>query len=229
MTREIPMTTTWFATGNNVILVGDLCRRALQVLLRSEEENPETRQKFKYANILEYVRENRPRLVAQVLTILRAYVVAGKPKQKMRAMDFQEWSDMVRGALIWAGLPDPGLTQEGLSAGDTDKNGLAMLLEVLVAQGAVRKEGVSVSSLINTVASHSKESQALAEALGELCPTRDGRPPSPLSVGKRFGALRGRVVGGKYLDRVGESRKGIFWAVQYVSDTKGKPSDKTKE
>ncbi len=43
------------------------------------------------------------------LTILGAYVQAGRPSMNLRHWgSFEGWSDLVRGAVVFAGLPDPG-------------------------------------------------------------------------------------------------------------------------
>ena len=61
---------------------------------------------------------DRGEIVAAVLTILRAYHVAGRPKRPPRLQSFAEWSDTVRGALMWLGAGDPVRTMERLRKAD---------------------------------------------------------------------------------------------------------------
>jgi putative DNA primase/helicase len=104
------------ATGNNLKLVGDLTRRAVIARLDPETDRPEIRQ-FDYDPLTD-ARENRAELVAAALTILKAYCVAGMPNRPPRLQGFTEWSDLVRGALMWIGLGDPAATQDRLREND---------------------------------------------------------------------------------------------------------------
>jgi hypothetical protein len=109
---EAPLYMTWYATGNNVSVAADTARRICHVRLESPEEHPEERQDFLRPNLLAWVGENRPRLLAAALTVLRAYCVAGRPDQDLPAWgSFEGWSGLVRSAVVWIGLPDPGRTR----------------------------------------------------------------------------------------------------------------------
>jgi hypothetical protein len=104
------------ATGNNLKLVGDLTRRAIVARLDPKTDRPELRQ-FDYDPLTD-ARENRGELVAAALTLLKAYHAAGTPDRPARLQGFEEWSDLVRGALIWIGLADPAETQDRLREND---------------------------------------------------------------------------------------------------------------
>jgi putative DNA primase/helicase len=69
--------TSLFATGNNFVVVGDLCRRVITTNLDAAMERPELRQ-FKFDPV-EMVLADRGKYIAAVLTICRAYFVAGRP------------------------------------------------------------------------------------------------------------------------------------------------------
>src|SRR5262249_41226670 len=76
------------------------------------EERPEERKNFRHANLLAWVGEHRSRLLASALTLLRAYCLAGKPDMGLPAWgSFEGWSALVRSAVAWVGLPDPGQTR----------------------------------------------------------------------------------------------------------------------
>jgi putative DNA primase/helicase len=113
------------ATGNNLRLVGDLTRRSVVSRLDPKTARPEVRQ-FDYDPLVD-ARENRGELVAAALTILRAYHLAGRPGRPPRLQGFAEWSDTVRGALMWVGLGDPATTQDRLRENDPK---LATLIRV---------------------------------------------------------------------------------------------------
>ena len=79
MTGGIPLYAVWYATGNNVILVGDTARRAVHIRMESPLEKPEERTGFHHDNLLAWVRQERPRLTAAAITVLAAYCAAGRP------------------------------------------------------------------------------------------------------------------------------------------------------
>ncbi|MDD2660273.1 MAG: hypothetical protein PHY54_11445 [Methylococcales bacterium] len=105
---------TFLATGNNVSVVGDLTRRVLPCAIDPKVERPNERDFL--IHLPTYVDRNRTELVHAALTIIKAYYVAGLPKQSLKAFgSFEQWSDLVRSAIVWLGLADPCL---GLSRWD---------------------------------------------------------------------------------------------------------------
>jgi putative DNA primase/helicase len=97
--------TTYFATGNNLVVAGDLCRRTLPTRLDPQVERPELRE-FK-GNPVATVLADRGAYVAAALIVCRAYHVAGRPGRAKPIASFEDWSDTVRSALIWLGKADP--------------------------------------------------------------------------------------------------------------------------
>jgi putative DNA primase/helicase len=118
--------TTMFANGNNIVIVGDLCRRVISARLDPKMEKPELRE-FK-GNPVATVLENRGAYVAAALTICRAYIVAGRPNPARRLASFEGWSDTVRSALIWLKKEDPVKSMEDTRAEDPEVSELGDLL-----------------------------------------------------------------------------------------------------
>jgi hypothetical protein len=114
---DLPCNLTLFATGNNLQFIGDMVRRVLICRLDPGVERPDARE-FR-RNLNDWVPANRARLLTAALTVLRAYVVAGKPKQAITPYgSFEEWSDWIRSALVWLGESDPCLSRTALEDGD---------------------------------------------------------------------------------------------------------------
>lgn len=113
---ELPANALITATGNNLILVGDLTRRAILCNLDAQMERPELREFT--SDPLAMARANRGRYLAAALTVLRAYDLAGRPGTPPALGSFAEWSGWVRGALLWLGLADPVQTMEALREQD---------------------------------------------------------------------------------------------------------------
>lgn len=108
---------TFFANGNNIRILGDMTRRVVQCTLDAKCERPEQRT-FKI-NPFETVLSDRGKYIAAALTIIRAYIVAGKPGIIFpRLASFEEWSDLVRSALVWLGRTDPLIGMEAARAED---------------------------------------------------------------------------------------------------------------
>jgi hypothetical protein len=139
-----------FATGNNIAFRGDTADRVIRARLLSESENPRARAGFKYDPILDEVHKARPRLVAAVLTILRAYVVAGRRDMKTPPFgSFESWSRLVPHAIVFAGGESPmtGRILDAREANPTDQALAAFLagFDALILRlhaGAVRQEAV---------------------------------------------------------------------------------------
>jgi hypothetical protein len=117
---------TIFATGNNITIVGDLCRRTLNARLDSRLEDPQLRQFEKKP--IQAILDDRGTYIAACLTICRAYIVAGRPGVLPRLASFEGWSDTVRSALVWLGKADAVDTMDGIRADDPQRAALSDLL-----------------------------------------------------------------------------------------------------
>ncbi|SFM97961.1 PriCT-2 domain-containing protein [Methylobacterium pseudosasicola] len=107
---ELECRSTTFATGNNLVLTGDMTRRALVCSLDAGVERPELRA-FDFDPLTE-VLADRGRYVAAALTVIRAYRIAGSPKVCGAIGSYEDWSDMVRAPLIWLNQADPVASME---------------------------------------------------------------------------------------------------------------------
>ena len=125
---SLPLTVTWFASGNNVILRPDTCRRVAHCRLNCMDEHPEEREGFKYPDLRGHVREHRGELLGAALTIMRGYFVAGCPKQKLRPWGSYEGWEFIRQCIVWLGLPDPADARDELrTRADRDSETLTAL------------------------------------------------------------------------------------------------------
>jgi hypothetical protein len=218
---ELPLQITWAATGNNIMLVGDASRRVAYIRLQSPEERPEERKGFRHADIKCYVREHRTELLGDALTILSAFINAGRPDQKLSAWgSFEGWSETVRQAVVWCGLPDPGLTRKELvEASDTEANALRQLL---LSRGEIdpNREGLTCSDLLKKLADEPTRYAEFRAALLELVPPQRDALPSARQIGNRFSRHRQRILDGWQLDYCeGRSRSRLWRVVAVESKT----------
>lgn len=91
-----------FFTGNNLSVRGDTQRRAMVARIEPQTPRPELRI-FNRERLLQWVAGERLRLLAAGLTLLRAYVVAKRPRVVPLLGTFEAWSELVPNALAWAG------------------------------------------------------------------------------------------------------------------------------
>jgi hypothetical protein len=106
---EYPQRSCWFATGNNIILSGDLPRRSYLTQMDAKMARPWERDpdKFRHPSINEWVKENRGQVLASLLIMAKAWVLAGNPNGcKAIIGGFDEWVHVVGGILNYAGIKD---------------------------------------------------------------------------------------------------------------------------
>jgi putative DNA primase/helicase len=120
------------ATGNNLVLLGDVTRRGVVARLDPKVECPELLS-FDYDPIAD-AKQNRGELVVAALTILRAYHNAGRPDRPSPLQSFTQWSDTVRGALLWLGQGDPVATMRRMRSTDPTLVNLRAFLTAWRAQ-----------------------------------------------------------------------------------------------
>lgn len=200
---EVPTNCSIFANGNNLTFEGDIVRRALLASLDAKVERPELR-KFD-RNPIETVRADRDSYVNAALTVLRAFHVAGRPKQSDPLGSFEDWSRWVRDALIWLGMDDPCATMEKMRATDPR---LGRLIAVISQWKAVIGfERVSVKGLIDKATA---QTQATPDAHGNwnreflhpefrealLTVAGDGNQVNSRKLGQWLGLNKNRLVSG---------------------------------
>lgn len=103
---KVPQRATWIATGNNIRLGGDLARRCYRIRLDPHVSKPWMRQDFKHEDLLTWVTEQRAELITALLTLARAWYLAGKPQPKNIPSlgTFTGWSKTIGGILAHCGI-----------------------------------------------------------------------------------------------------------------------------
>jgi hypothetical protein len=213
---ELPLCVTWLASGNNVMLAADTSRRVLHIRLESDQERPEDRTGFKFPDVRQHVYRHRAELLASALTILSAYSQAGRPPQGLTPWgSFEGWSAVVREAVVWAGLPDPGETrQELVETADREAGALRELLETW---GQIDPDGygMTAAEIADRLRASPNDCREFRAALLELCQPGHGELPSARHIGNQFAHIRRRVIGGKALDfRERRARRRAWFVVQ---------------
>jgi hypothetical protein len=107
-TATVAHRATWIATGNNIRLGGDLPRRCYWVRMDAQQPRPWQRNGFLHTDLTTWVRDNRGRILSAILTLARAWIVAGRPLPTgMPSIGgFANWVNVVGGILVHAGMTD---------------------------------------------------------------------------------------------------------------------------
>jgi hypothetical protein len=207
-TIKVGLNTIWAATGNNVPIKSDLLRRVQHIRLESSLEKPDLRDDFRIPNILEHARQHRVELVRACLTLLRAFIAAGRPPQTLKAWgSFGEWSDLIRGAIVFAGLPDPGVTRDELRENaDTAERRFAALMDAWDTIDPTGK-GVTAGAIRKAMKSNAGRESGLPEIVTEFVDAMyplpaNGHPDTDISsnsLGKALKRFLGSVAAGRRL------------------------------
>jgi putative DNA primase/helicase len=79
----VPVRVVWIATGNNPSFSNELSRRIVRIRLDAGVTQPWLRNGFRHPNLREWVAAQRSELIWAALTIIQAWIVAGKPEGKV--------------------------------------------------------------------------------------------------------------------------------------------------
>lgn len=221
---EAPLRMTWYGSGNNVILAADTARRICHIRLESPLENPEDREGFKHPDIRKHVRQHRPALLTAALTVLRGYIAAGSPNQKLKPWgSFEGWSDLIRGAIVWCGQVDPGQTRTELRATSDSESGALRQMLLAVKQVDTESHGLKTSAMLKIATDrdpsyHGNDVETLSDAIENFC----GYQVTKLSaqrLGTRLSHFRNRVIDDMAFD-CSVKRGANFWFV-HISGGRG--------
>jgi hypothetical protein len=204
MTGRLPLTTVFYASGNNLSIEGDTERRVILCRIESAQENPEERSGFTIPNLVEHVKQHRGRYVVAALTILRGFAHAGRPDQKLSTFgSYESWSHIVRDAVYWATGQDCREGRKDLRSANTTTSILAPLLKAWERLPDGDK-GLTAAEVLRILErdkeTHPPQHSELRDLLMEWSRNKD--LPTSRTIGSRLRDFRGRIVGGRRLDSV---------------------------
>lgn len=238
----LPWAAVLLASGNNITLSEDTVRRVLIARLESPDENPEDRTGFKHPHLYEWIIEERPRLVAAALTVLRAFARLGGHLHDGKAWgSFEAWSRLVPGAIVYAGGADPMLSRPSVEQHASDASrALAVVLELLPKLEArsleskrqlclrtgvplVPSRGLTTREIIHELYPENMTDgerngdgwEDLRDAIEAWTSPKPGQKPSLQALGLRLRSSLGRYVGGKRLirEQATDRKKTVRWLV----------------
>lgn len=208
----LPTDALFLATGNNLTFVGDISTRAILCRLDSQCERPEER-KFDI-DLPKYILQNRGKLVQAALTILRAYYVANKPLQSIKQFGrFEEWSDLIRSALVWLDMPDPCSSRKEIENADPVRQSLGNLLTAWY--NAIGDLSMLAKNMIKKAEEPGNE--ALLDALKEFTNQKESKICS-VRLGTKLKIIENRPECGLRLQKSGKQQNADLWRVTKIRE-----------
>ena len=201
-----PLTVTFYGTGNNVVIRADTARRICHIRLESPHERPEERADVKRPHLINWVTENRERLLAKALTILSAYHQASRPDFKLKPWgSFESWSALVRNAVVWCGLVDPGETRVAVQdQADETARGLRQLITALEMidpdQTGKTAAEIVAAATVEDAACSPEVREMLRDAVDSLVSKADARNDNTAGFVGRFDPTRVHRPCGRRVD-----------------------------
>ena len=212
-TATVSTRALFLSSGNNVGPVQDMTRRCISIHLDPGCEVPAARS-FKRPALVRDVLRERGKYVSAALTIVRAWIVAGRPKADCKSMaGYGDWSDLCRQPLLHLGLADATESVFEAMAEDPDRETLGRLLTAW--QSAFDKTPAMVRDAVKQSAVFHDEHAELREVLHDIADERGEINRRRLGWWIRRHA--GRIVDGRRFVRSSGNRSAEAWQVESVS------------
>ena len=203
----------WLMTGNNPRLSAELGRRCIRLRIDPRIDMPWLRGGFRHPLITEWAQENRSALVHAALTLIQAWIAAGRPLHETRLGSFEKWSEVMGGVLDVAGIPGfLGNLNELYAASDGD----GQLWREFT--GAWWDEFRTAPKKVSDLTQFCEDRDLMQNVLG------DGSTRSQQTrLGKALATKRDRVFNGLTVKRIeqGKHKGSVFYALASATGTEG--------
>jgi hypothetical protein len=215
-TITLPVRCTWICTGNNLQLSGDLPRRCYWIRLDAGTSQPWQRSGFRHPDLKQWVREHRGELLGALLTITRAWFVAGKPSAEIPTLGgFESWATTIGGILCHAGIIG-FLNNLDILYQESDPSQLQWEA-FLQALGCVfGTDSFTIKELVELMPTNTELSQVVPDELAD----EERKGSMQRRLGRAFSERVGRRYGanGLHLLKAGMNRnKVVLWKVKEQS------------
>ncbi len=213
-TASVSTRTLFLASGNNVGPMQDMVRRCIVINLDPACETPAAKT-YKNPKLIDNVLAERGKYVSAALTIIRGWIVAGRPKQQCKALStFDDWVELCAQPLLGLGYPNPMTSAFQAMNDDPERDAIARLMNVWKerfgkAPGMVR-ELVAAAN-----ANADNNNLELAEILEDIAPDKKGGFNNK-SLGRWIKRHAGRVVDGHRFVAADGSRNASAWRLESV-------------
>lgn len=210
-TLPVSTRTLFLSSGNNVGPIADMIRRCMTIGLTCSAEHPAQRT-FKRPDLLADVRRNRGMYVSAALTIIRAWVSAGKPMQQINNLSgYDRWSQLCRHSLVWVGCSDPAENLYRNMHHDPEREVLRRFYSEWTALFGARP--LKARDVLKRVTASNPQTQDFAELLQDIAGDHTGAVKTR-SLGRWLAKHNGRIVGGQQLVKAHANTAGDTWVIK---------------
>lgn len=206
---SLPSRAVWSATGTNIELSAEIARRSILSRQDAHLAEPWRRSGFRHPELKKWVVEHRADVVWAVLTLVRAWLAAGRPPGGVTLGGFEQWAAVIRGILDFAEIPGLlGNLSELHESPDPEDHAW----EELVCQWWLNYQGEKVGV---------HELWALLQPGGQMPIDLELGPGQEKSqricFGKRLGKLRDKVIAGYQIVPAGKRQRAQQWQLKSVA------------
>lgn len=192
---DVPLPICWFGTANNCTYSSDMPGRTVPIKLDSTVPNPSERGGFRHPALLSHIEANRRELLIAGLSIVAHYIANGSPQQSIPNFGgFEAWSNLIRSAVVHAGLADPLADRELLAEGQDVESDVQRLHSAWSFDKAT-----TIGDAVKAVADG--KSHLTLRSILEGC---DEKKTPQERLGKLLRNARGITIDGKKFDHDGK-------------------------
>ncbi|MFC1902671.1 hypothetical protein ACFLX4_01195 [Chloroflexota bacterium] len=202
----LPINCTWLATANNPRLSSEIARRTVAVRLDSPMERLWERTDFKHKNLESWTKQHRSELIRAVITLVQAWIAAGKPLGREIIGSYESWSEVMGGVLEVAGIPGFLGNRQRVYA-EADEEVLDWVEFLTVWWQQYQDMPVTTNMLFNITMEHNLLLDVWAGHNEHAGRTR---------FGKAIASMRDRVIGDYRIRRAGKDShtKGVRYSLE---------------
>jgi hypothetical protein len=226
---DLVQRTMMIANGNNMQLGGDIPRRAYRIRMDAGVSKPWMRTGFTYSPLLKYAKADRGKIIAALLTLVRAWYAAGQPAPATPVpalAEFSAWAEIVGGILAFAGV-DGFLDNLNQLYDETDVEGPQWAGFLEMWQSALGSGYYTTAQIIEKLKQDATFASALPDALAGL-PLEETKEIKAFSIklGRALQKRNGTPYGPdntRLSKKQDEHSKQKLWSVTSVPVEQAKP------
>lgn len=212
-TVRLPIKWVWAATGNNATVSTDIARRTIRIRLTPEDERPWLRRDFRHPELPAWTAKHRGELIYAALTLIQAWVAAGRPEADVTPLgSYENWTRVMGGILEYAGVPGfLGNILEFYELADSESAVWREFLEAWWQRYGDKK--VKTSELFPLALEI--ENFDLGKGATERA--------QKITFGRKIAAMRDRIFDGKKICSAGIEHKTTYWRLVLIKQREEYP------
>lgn len=213
---DAPCAAIVMATGNNLTVAADMTRRVLLCRLDRRVERPELH--HYETDALAAIAADRGRYVAAALILMRGFISRGRPHKAPPLGSYEAWSDLVRGTLLWVGMPDPVASVERVREGDPRRGELQAVLSQW--HSVIGTEPITGAQLIERASSGQPEFREALLAVAGVAGAINTQ-----NLGRWLRGVKGRIADGMHIEPATMKDGVRRWSVHGGQSVEAKASE----